>query len=258
MLHYETAGTGKETLVLLHGLMQNSTMWDEMLPALSPDFTLIKIDLPGHGQSAISGEVHTVELMAAKVQQVVAHLGLENFHLLGHSMGGYTALAYAEKYPETLKSLTLFFSTYLPDTEEKKETRRKSFRLIQEEYPRYVSGSVPLAFNPYTVDEMEDKVALSKELALATGSAAALATIKGIMERPDRRHVVEAFAGKVLLLNGRHDNAVDSFETIQGLPEKPNIKAYLLDCGHNGHWEQPLVSATIINEELLSALERNN
>lgn len=257
MLHYETTGTGPETLVLLHGLMQNSTMWAEMLPGLSEKFRLIKIDLPGHGRSPMSAEVHTVELMAAKVQQVVAHLGLEDFHLLGHSMGGYTALAYAEKYPEMLKSLTLFFSTYLPDSEEKKETRRKSFRLIREEFERYVSASVPLAFNPYTLDEMEDKVALSKKLALETGSEASLATIKGIMERPDRRHILEEFAGKVLLLNGRHDNAVDSIETIQALPQKPNIKSYLLDCGHNGHWEQPVVSSTIINEELLSGFEGN-
>ena len=72
-----------------------------------------------------------MEFMAEEVKKLTDHLKLENFHLLGHSMGGYTSLAFAEKFPETLKSLTLFFSTYFADDEEKKEQRRKSHRIIQ-------------------------------------------------------------------------------------------------------------------------------
>ena len=115
MLNYEISGNGKENLVLLHGFMENLLIWEEMEEKLSQDFTLIKIDLPGHGLSKIYSDVHSMELNAEEVKKVTDQLKLGKFHLLGHSMGGYTSLAFAEKFPDDLKSLTLFFSTYFAD-----------------------------------------------------------------------------------------------------------------------------------------------
>lgn len=120
MLNFERKGNGKETLVLLHGFMENISIWHEMESHLSEHFSLLKIDLPGHGQSEIIAEVQTMEIMAEEVKKVLDKLNLTKVHLLGHSMGGYTSLAFAEKYPEFLISLTLFFSTYFPDDAEKK------------------------------------------------------------------------------------------------------------------------------------------
>ena len=94
MLHHEISGKGKKPLVLLHGFMENTTIWDEMEAHLSKDFTLIKIDLPGHGKSKIYQEIHTVELMAEKVKEVIDALKLEKINLLGHSLGGYVSLAF--------------------------------------------------------------------------------------------------------------------------------------------------------------------
>lgn len=250
MLHYEISGKGTENLVLLHGLMEDSTMWKDMEPKLNERFRLIKIDLPGHGKSPMSGEVHTMELMAQKVNQVLDDLKIGRFHLLGHSMGGYTALAFAEKFGGKLKTLTLFFSTFLPDDEEKKATRKKSSRIIEEEYTKYVNAGVPLLFNPYETEELKDKIATAKKIALSTRPEAALAAVKGIMERPDRNAVLEKFDGKILLVLGRHDNAVDFSKTLSATPDRGNIKAYVLDCGHNGHWEKPEICAEIINREL--------
>ncbi|MGZ5263996.1 MAG: alpha/beta fold hydrolase, partial [Kaistella sp.] len=88
MLNYEISGKGKENLVLLHGFMENLMIWEEMENHLSKDFTLIKIDLPGHGLSKIYSEIHTMEFMAEEVQKLTNHLKIKNFHLLGHSMGG--------------------------------------------------------------------------------------------------------------------------------------------------------------------------
>jgi len=121
MLNFEKKGDGKETLVLLHGFMENISIWSDLEKHLSKDFTLLKIDLPGHGQSDILAEVHTMEMMAEEVKKVLDHQNLNKIHLLGHSMGGYVSLAFAEKFPEYLKSLTLFFSTYFPDDAEKKK-----------------------------------------------------------------------------------------------------------------------------------------
>ena len=256
MLNYEISGNGKENLVLLHGFMENLLIWEEMEEKLSKDFTLIKIDLPGHGLSKIYSDVHSMELNAEEVKKVTDKLKLGKFHLLGHSMGGYTSLAFAEKFPDDLKSLTLFFSTYFADEEEKKEQRRKSLRIIKEAFRNYVNAGIPNLFNENEKDILEGKIDLAKEIALSTKPDGVLAAVKGMMERTDKKSVMEKFEGKILVIAGKYDNAVKTDVMLKNLPEKTNIKSYLLDCGHNGHWEKPAICAEIINTELLHNLPK--
>lgn len=256
MLNYEISGNGKENLVLLHGFMENLLIWEEMEEKLSQDFTLIKIDLPGHGLSKIYSDVHSMELNAEEVKKVTDQLKLGKFHLLGHSMGGYISLAFAEKFPDDLKSLTLFFSTYIADDEEKKEQRRKSFRIIKEAFRTYVNAGIPNLFNENEKDILEGKIDLAKEIALSTKPDGVLAAVKGMMERTDKKSVMEKFEGKILVIAGKYDNAVKTDVMLKNLPEKTNIKSYLLDCGHNGHWEKPAICAEIINTELLHNLPK--
>ncbi len=257
MLNYEISGKGVENLVLLHGFMENLLIWEQMEEFLSKKFRLIKIDLPGHGRSDILGEVHTMELMAAEVDKVISKLKLEKFHLLGHSMGGYASLAYATEFGEKLKSLTLFFSTFFPDDEEKKEQRRKSFRIISENYKTYVNAGVPNLFNPNEKDILEGKIELAKEIALSQKTDGILAAVKGMIERTDKKEILENLDAKILVIAGKHDNAVKTDVMISALPDKTNIKSYVLDCGHNGHWEKPEICAAIINTELLHNLPKH-
>ncbi|MGE4514027.1 MAG: alpha/beta fold hydrolase, partial [Chryseobacterium sp.] len=237
MLNYEIKGHGKEMLVLLHGFMENLSIWSDMEPNLSENFSLLKIDLPGHGQSEIIAEVQTMEMMAEEVKKVLDHQNLQKVHLLGHSMGGYISLGFAEKYPEYLKSLTLFFSSYLADDEEKKEQRIKSYRIIKDAFPHYVRAGIPNLFNPNERDILEGKIETALEIALSTNNMGALASVKGMVERTDKKHILENLDAKILVLAGKHDNAVKTETMIKHLPDRTNIKSYILDCGHNGHWE---------------------
>jgi len=257
MLNFERKGNGKETLVLLHGFMENISIWHEMESHLSEHFSLLKIDLPGHGQSEIIAEVQTMEIMAEEVKKVLDKLNLTKVHLLGHSMGGYTSLAFAEKYPEFLISLTLFFSTYFPDDAEKKEQRIKSYRIIKDAFPHYARAGVPNLFNPNERDILEGKIETALEIALSTNNLGALASVKGMVERTDKKHVLESLDAKILVIAGKHDNAVKTEIMIKNLPDRTNIKSYVLDCGHNGHWEKPSICAEIINTELLHHLPKH-
>ena len=257
MLNYEIEGKGTENLILLHGFMENLSIWDDMIPFLSEKFRLIKIDLPGFGKSEVVAEIQTSEIMADEVKKVTDELGFKEFHLLGHSMGGYISLAFAEKYPELLKSFTLFFSTYFADDEAKKEIRKKGLRIIKENLRAFVNAGVPNLFNPNEHDILESKIKLAKETAYTSSVEGVLASQKGMIERVDRKSVLENFEGKILVLSGKHDSAVNSEKTIKNLPERTNIKSYVLDCGHNGHWEKPGICASIINTELLHHLPKN-
>lgn len=257
MLNFERKGNGKETLVLLHGFMENLTIWNDLEPYLSDHFSLLKIDLPGHGRSEILAEVQTMELMAEEVKKVLDHEHLEKVHLLGHSMGGYVSLQLADRYPEYLKSLTLFFSTYFPDDAEKKEQRRKSYRVIQDAFPHYARAGVPNLFNPNERDILEGKIEKALDTALSTNPLGALASVKGMVDRTDKKHVIENIDAKILVLAGKHDSAVKTRLLIDSLPDRTNIKSYVLDCGHNGHWEKPEICAAIINTELLHNLPKH-
>ena len=78
-----------------------------------------------------------------------------------------------------------------------------------------------------------------------------------MIDRTDKTNVMESFEGKILVIAGKYDKAVKTDLMLKNLPDKTNIKSYLLDCGHNGHWEKPQVCAAIINTELLHNLPKN-
>lgn len=250
-LHYEISGNGTENLVLLHGFMENLSIWEDMEPFLSDKFRLIKVDLLGHGKSPIISDTHTMGMMAAEVKILLDSLKIEKCHILGHSMGGYVALELAELFPDRLKSITLFFSTYYPDDDAKKEMRKKSFRIIKENFRAYVNAGVANLFNPNEKLLLADKIEKAKNIALATTPEGTLAATKGMIERTNKRKVLKHLDAKVLVLAGKHDTAVKVYSTIVHLPDKPSVKSYILDCGHNGHWERPEICAAILNRELL-------
>lgn len=254
MLNFEIKGTSNNHLVLLHGFMENLFIWDEMEVELLKNFKLVKIDLPGHGKSEVFSEIHTMEMMAEKVKEVIDFLKIDQVHLIGHSMGGYVSLAFAEKFPEKLKSLTLFFSTYFADDDEKKQQREKSLRIIKENFKNYVNAGIPNLFNENEKASLQEKITLAKEIALSTNNDGVLAAVKGMIKRTDKSEVLENFEGKILVICGKHDSAVNTEKTIQNLPNKKYVKSYVLDCGHNGHWEKPAICSAIINEELLHNL----
>jgi pimeloyl-ACP methyl ester carboxylesterase len=257
MLHHEISRNGKKPLVLLHGFMENTTIWDEMGAHLSKDFILIKIDLPGHGKSKVYQEIHTIELMAEKVKEVIDALKLEKINLLGHSLGGYVSLAFAEKFPEILESMTLFFSTTVADDEEKKQIRRRSIAVIDENFETFVKTSIPNLFSNNEKDILEGKIELAKNIAKSTNKEGVKAAQLGMAERPDRTEILENLDAKILIIAGKYDNAVKTENLLKIIPEKTNIKTYVLDCGHNGHWEKPTICAEIINTELLHNLPKH-
>ncbi len=251
MLNYTISKNGKQPLVLLHGFMEDNTIWSDMENSLSENFQLIKIDLPGHGKSDVISEIQTMDMMADEVKKVVDHLNIKDIHLLGHSMGGYTTLAFAEKYPELLKSISLFFSSTLADNDEKKDIRRRSIDVIDKNYSLFVNNSIPNLFSENEKDILKDKINLAKEIALRTNTEGVKASQLGMAERHDKTKILLEFNSKILIIAGKHDNAVKTETFFQHIPNRHNIKTYVLDCGHNGHWEKPSICSEIINTELL-------
>ena len=122
---------GGTTVVLLHGYLESLEIWGDFMKELAMHYRVLAIDIPGMGISQVRGEVHTMEFLADVLKGVLDKQGVERCFVVGHSMGGYVAEAFAAKYASMLQGLVLFHSTPNPDTEEKRENRRREIELVR-------------------------------------------------------------------------------------------------------------------------------
>src|ERR1035437_7644456 len=129
-VRYTDNGEGR-VIVLLHGFLGSHEIWSECVKKLSKKFRIIAIDLPGHGETPAIGYYHSMELLAQSVKAVLDKIGVRRYLIVGHSMGGYAALAFAELYPENVSGLCMFHSTSYADSEGKKKDRDRIIGLVK-------------------------------------------------------------------------------------------------------------------------------
>ncbi len=106
-LHYTEQGKGDKTLVFLHYFGGASSTWDEVISYLQNDFRCIAIDLLGFGKSPSQEAEISVDNSANAVIELIDELQLQNYELVGHSMGAKIALYIASSQPKGLLSLVL-------------------------------------------------------------------------------------------------------------------------------------------------------
>ena len=105
LLHYKELGEGKP-LVILHGLFGTSDNWQTHAKKLGEYYRVILVDQRNHGHSPWS-EDFTYEHLADDLERLIIHLGIDQFTLIGHSMGGKTAMYYSQKYPTRLEKMVI-------------------------------------------------------------------------------------------------------------------------------------------------------
>jgi len=107
---YRTAGDGPEVVVLIHGITGSADTWEEVIPALAEEFTVVAPDLLGHGHSAKPRGDYSLGAYASGVRDVVAALGYDHATVVGHSLGGGVAMQLAYQFPERCDRLVLVSS----------------------------------------------------------------------------------------------------------------------------------------------------
>ena len=122
-VNIKTGGSGIP-VVFLHGYLESSEIWLPFANELLDTGRIILIDLPGHGQTGVMDEIHTMDFMADVVKFVLDTLDLKKCVMIGHSMGGYVTLSFAEKYIERIFAFILFHSHPFADTEETRTNRK--------------------------------------------------------------------------------------------------------------------------------------
>lgn len=106
-LNYKYIKNDKPLLVMVHGLLSSLETFTPLIPMLERDFSLLLVDQRGHGASAPEGLDYTAPSMARDLKELLDSLEIKRCTLLGHSMGGRTALAFGELYPEMIEKLII-------------------------------------------------------------------------------------------------------------------------------------------------------
>ncbi len=213
---YQVQGKG-QTLVLLHGLCEDSTIWDEFIKNLS-DFRIIRPDLSGFGESQILPE-SSIELMADSVKAILDDLKVSDCVMVGHSLGGYVTMAFAQKYPSLLTGLGLFHSHPFEDTEDKKEERRKSIEFIKRNgHVIYVKQLIPKLFAELFATSNEFLINSLIHKAARYSPQTIIGAQEAMLNRLDCGDVLKNLACPALLIIGKQDKTVPYSISLQMLP----------------------------------------
>ena len=240
-ISFSDVGKGP-AVVLLHGFLENSTMWKDVVPELIETNRVVTIDLLGHGQTDCLGYVHSMEIMAEAVHAVLKSLRLRKVIVVGHSMGGYVALALAEQHPKMMKGLCLMNSTSYADDEERKQLRARANKMVQNNFENMVRMSFINLFEEASRVLFKEEIELALTEALKTPVQGYIAGQEGMRIRPNRSHVLEKNTFPSLYIVASEDPVIDAV-SIKNEAEKVGAKIFGLDRGHMSHIE---------NKELLS------
>lgn len=237
LISFEDRGAGNP-VVLIHGYTQSSSVWNFFAENLVDAFRVITIDLPGHGESECIGEVHPMEQMAEVVKAVLDHLEVTEAVIIGHSMGGYIALAMARIYPGLFRGLGLFHSTSLADSDEGRLSRERNIKLIRDDHQAFLFNFIPELFAPENRERLAPEIDALVEEAKKMTKKAVIAAQEGMKVRSSSLDVLINAKFPVMFIAGQKDSRVP-FENIwvqMALTEEAH-SLILRNVGHMGFLE---------------------
>ncbi len=234
-ISYSDAGKGT-AIVLLHGFLENATMWDSYMGSFTERYRVITIDLLGHGKSECLGYVHTMEDQADMVYAVLQHLKIRKSIFVGHSMGGYVALAFAELYPENTKGFVLLNSTTYADDHERKINRNRAIKMAHKEYGSLVQISIANLFSIDNRESLITEVNHVKKEALKTPLQGYIAAQEGMKLRKNKEHLLHLTLYPKLLILGKKDGVLNYDDNIKQI-EDTNVQLVSFPDGHMSHIE---------------------
>lgn len=245
-IHFTDIGTGT-VVVLLHGFLENKDMWKPLQPVFENRYRTIAIDLLGHGETGCVGYIHTMEEQAAMVFEVIQKLKVKKAVFIGHSMGGYIALALAEAHPKLFQGLVLLNSTAKPDSDERKANRDRAIAAVKENHKTFVSIAVANLFGEESRSRLQKEIKHTQQEALKTPLQGIIAALEGMKIRKDRRETLKNPHFPILLVLGKKDGVL-SYEDSLDQVENTAVVLKTLEDGHMSHLENTTELISILQE----------
>jgi pimeloyl-ACP methyl ester carboxylesterase len=257
---YRISGKGKP-VILLHGFGEDGNIWQNQLEELSKYFQCIVPDLPGTGISNAAFSNLTdlsIEALAEKIKEIAHMEKIRTFTILGHSMGGYITLAFAEKYPGMLNGFGLIHSSAYADNEEKINTRKRSIEFIRNlGAAKFLEQMIPGLYGERFKSECFDQISQHITRSLGFDAEVLITYYEMMIKRPDRTQLLSSFQKPILFIMGTEDKAVNLSDSLAQchLPVESHIEI-LESSGHMGMIENS-ERTTIAMKKFLMHLNEN-
>ncbi|MFV8225196.1 alpha/beta fold hydrolase [Christiangramia aquimixticola] len=236
-IQYEVEGNkGKVPLVLLHGFLEDSLIWRELLKKLKEERQIIIIDLPGHGGSENISPEHSMSMMAEVVHHILLHLNIAKVSMAGHSMGGYVSLEFLKKFPKMLQSIVLINSTPVQDSEERKDVRDRSVELVGKNKKAYISMAISNLFADASREKYATEIDELKIRALKMSKEGVQAALIGMKNRTNLTEELKNFENQKVIIAADEDQILDIRE-LERVSGSCKCDFFRLKNGHNSWLE---------------------
>jgi len=238
---YAVSGSGPN-VILIHGLCDSGQAWATHAALLSEKYTVLVPDLPGFGQSQPFADGNfALERMQQAVFAMADAEAMQHFSVVGHSMGGYTAMAMLEEQPQRVDSVCLFHSTSHGDTDEKKNGRDRTIRVLRKNRDLFFREVFKNLFNAERLSQFMPVVNDMYRASAGIETETVAGTLLALRDRKDRYEILKAYRGPVSYFIGRHDNVFDA-QGLIGEAESLGVDYHVSEIsGHMGFYEDPEV-----------------
>jgi pimeloyl-ACP methyl ester carboxylesterase len=243
-ISYSDYGKGK-AVVLIHGFLENQHIWNDLISKLCITNRVVTLDLLGHGLTPCLGYVHTMEQQAALVVAVMNSLGIDGAIFIGHSMGGYVAMAIAELNPEYVSGLVLLNSTAAADDSERKANRDRAITAVKHNHVNFINIAIGNLFGPDHRDTFIKEIDIIKSEALKTPLQGIIAALEGMKIRNERTDLFKNINVPKALILGQKDPVLPFEMNIRQAND--SISVHALSGGHMSYIENKEEIATIIS-----------
>lgn len=253
---YHAYGEGYP-IILLHGFGEDSRIWKNQVSYLSDFYKVIVPNLPGIGTSSLPDETLSMSVFSKYLVEILQQENIEKTILFGHSMGGYIAMDFIKSHRQYLDAISLVHSTSKDDDDAKKENRRKSIKLIQNDGKDvFLKAMIPNLYSEMSKKTLRNELDFHLKMALEIPSETLVAYYQAMIERIDTTYLLEEIELPIQFIIGKEDNAVPYQQTIT-LTHKPMISCVdiLEQIGHTSLFESPEKLNFIINRFIKYVLD---
>ncbi len=196
---FERRGKGAP-LVLIHGYPLDHSIWDEVASSLEGEFDLIVPDLRGFGESDVMEADDSIIDYATDIAGLLTRLKIKKAYLVGHSMGGYVALAFAREFPDRLSGLGMVSTQTLADTPERRQSRLATANQVLKEGIGIVAESMTLKIS--AEKRIQDLV---NALILRQRPLGIFSALNAMAERSDSTELFATFKFPAVIVHGDSD-----------------------------------------------------
>ncbi len=236
-----TDGKG-DAIVMIHGFPLTREIWDAQAAQLAQNSLVIRPDLRGMGESSAPDGPYLMETLAGDIAAMLDAMGIDRAAIVGHSLGGYVAMAFCRMYTERVTRLALVCSRLAADTPQIARTREDLADRAELEgrVDAIADAYVPRLFAPMTLEKRLPIIDRVREIACRLNPRGAAAMLRGMAQRVDSYDIAEELEMPVLILAGGADQIVPAAEAEQMRRAFPSASLKVLErSGHLPMLEEP-------------------